>query len=271
MAKLTEREWAGVRADWETGAFSNRVLGEKWNLDESAIRHRSNRANQPGGAWVRDLDSAGKILEKATLRTLRGLSAETADIRTADEIRNDSTTRQMIREKIVDDVADELAHHQTQHMKRLESAKVLADIWAQCLETYLSPLPEGEVDSPAVVAAQAARAAAAERLLAGRTDSIAGGLQALVRMLESIQTQTRKALGVDDRIKRVEVTGANGQPIQHEHDVRVKPVDLGNLPTDKLILLYQAIQIMEGQQGRPSIPVPPTGPVIEGTAEHDNG
>ena len=259
MAKLTQKEWTSLRAEWETGAFSNRALGLKWGVDEAAIRQRARNANQEGGAWARDGSAMEKIHERATIRTIRDQSAEGAELRNANEVRADPVTREAIREQIIEEAATVLAEQTSQHLKRLEKAKTLADRWAGLLDTFLAPLPAGDPEtSPALKAAISERTEAAERLLAGRTDTIGGGLQALMRMLESIQKQTRVALGAEDRPKKVELTGANGGPMQTEnaHDVGV---DLAAMPTEKLALLYQAIQVLEGETARPPIPVPPGG------------
>ena len=259
MAKLTQKEWAAVRAEWETGALSNRALGAKYGVDEAAIRQRSRNANQEGGAWVREANAVDKIHERATIRTIREQSAEGAELRNANELRADPVTREELRERVIDEAADVMAAATSQHLKRLDKAKGLADTWAGLLHEFLAPLPPGDPEKDAAVkAAVERRTEAAERLLAGKNDSIGNGLQTLMRMLESIQKQTRIAMGVEDRPKKVEMTGAGGGPIQTEqaHDVGV---DLSAMPTEKLALLYQAVQVLEGQTERPPIPVPPGG------------
>ena len=243
MPSLNPDQWSVLRAEWETGAFTNRALAQKWGVDESAIRKRARDAKQEGGAWNRDPDSLDKIHERATIRTLRSQSAEGADELAAVQVRNDPVTREELRERIIDSAAEVLAVHTEQHLGRLEKAKGLADRMAEMLTVFLGPVPPGLPDDPRVQAVVQARTEAAERLLAGRTDSVGGGLQALMRMLESIQKQTRIALGAEDRPKKMQLSGPDGGPVQTETVIDFP--DLSSMPTEKLALVYQAVLALE--------------------------
>ena len=82
-------------------------------------------------------------------------------------------------------------------------------------------------------------------------------MAALGQLAERAQKIRRVALGMDDRPKKVELTGANGGPIE---TVGVQRIDYAAMPTAQLERIYAKVLLLAGEEGRPDIIVPPGGP-----------
>lgn len=201
--RLTEGRWLAIRAEWATGAFSTRALAAKAGVSEKAIRLRASDPRQAGGPWQRDGGTPRRQGRRmATVRTLRGSAEGRALLQAPVEAREAAEARRgiaacpesraAVREAVIETAAEALARHNLQHLRRLEALGALADRLGQLLADALAPTPKADEET-------STRAAEAGRLLlAGRGDGIGRLLMAHARMLESLQRQTRKALGLED-------------------------------------------------------------------------
>ena len=245
---LSEDRWRAIRAEWATGAFSTRALAAKAGVSEKAIRLRASDPRQEGGPWQRDGGTPRRQGRRvATVRTLRG-SAEgrallqvPADAREAAEARQRIAacpeTRAALREASIEGAAEALARHNLEHLRRLEALGALADRLGQLLEEALAPTHEGDE-------AAFTRAAEARRLLlAGRGDGIGRHLMVYAGMLESLQRQTRKALGVEDRARRAEPAGPPPMPLRAEPpQPEFDPSRLSDAQREKLLALAASLK-----------------------------
>jgi hypothetical protein len=103
-------------------------------------------------------------------------------------------------------------------------------------------------------------AIASLRRLLGDEGGLSSLLNSIIKLTESLQTQERKALGIDDRARRVEVSGPGGGAIRVGDAgaaLRSDAPDLSKLPTEELTALLTAANILDGARGRPPIPLPP--------------
>lgn len=206
---LTEDRWRAIRADWVTGAFSTRALAAKAGVSEKAIRLRAGDPRQQGGPWRRDGGTPRRQgRQVVTVRTLRGSAEGRALLQAPIDARAEAEarrrifacpeTRAALREVAIERAAEDLARQNLEHLRRLEALGALVDRLGQLLADALAPIPEGDEEATA-------RAARARRLLlAGRGDGIARHLVACATVLESLQRQTREALGLEDRARRAE-------------------------------------------------------------------
>jgi hypothetical protein len=300
--KLTPAEWAAVRAEYEAGAISTNALAKKYGISEGAVRKRAADTAQPGGAWRRsDLgpsidQAAARAAARAARKALenKAPTSDGANGANGDSAKGDSTNdegaivpsapqflpparqkpsyqnpttqefadpafRAALREEIIDGVAEALAKANSQHLEnRVGPLKGLFARLATLVSQAITTPDPNDLDA----VDRQARAQAA--LIVGRSDTLGSHLQALIKLSESIQQQERRALGVEERAKRVELSGPGGAPIQTEQMLPV--VDLTKLSTADMEALYQAALIVEGGRERPPVPSPPGDPpTIEGS------
>lgn len=217
----SEDRWRAIRAEWATGAFSTRALAAKAGVSEKAIRLRASDPRQEGGPWRRDGGTPRRQGRRTvTVRTLRGSAEGRAllqapvEARAAAEARRRVAacpeTRAALREASIEGAAEALARHNLEHLRRLEALGALADRLGQLLTDALAPTHGG--DEEAFTRAAEARLL----LLAGRGDGIGRHLVVYAGMLESLQRQARKALGVEDRERRAEPSGPPPMPLRAE-------------------------------------------------------
>jgi hypothetical protein len=209
---LTEDRWRAIRAEWATGAFSTRALAAKAGVSEKAIRLRAGDPRQEGGPWQRDGGTPRRQGRRVvTVRTLRGSAEGRALLQAPIDARAEAEerrriaarpeTRAALREIAIERAAEALARHNREHLRRLEALRALVARLRQLLWDALAPTPDGDEEA-AIRAAEARR-----RLLAGGNDSIARLLLVLARVLDSVQRQTHRALGLGDRVRRAEPPG----------------------------------------------------------------
>ena len=248
---LTDDRWRAIRAEWVTGAFSTRALAATAGVSEKAIRLRATDPRQAGGPWQRDGGTPRRQGRRTvTVRTLRGSAEGRALLQAPVHARERAEaerrtaacpeTRAALREALIEGAAEALARHNLEHLRRLEALGALADRLGQLLADALAPTHEGDEEA-------FTRAAEARRLLlAGRGDGIGRHLMVYAGMLESLQRQTRKALGLEDRERRAEPAGPpppppmplRAEPPQPEFD----PSRLSEAQREKLLALAASLE-----------------------------
>lgn len=291
VPKLTPEQWASLRVEYEAGGASNLALAQKYGVSEKAIRKRAADTTQPGGAWRRGSlgPSVQEAAHRAATRVARAEARKKADLAgdgpsegpndgpngegpsddgpsggsrsdlpvplkpsyryPSIQAMADPAMRAAMREEIIEGVAEALAKANSDHLEHRVGP--LKGLYRQLLKLLMEAMTTPDPDDREAVERQA-RAQAA--LIVGRSDTLGSHLQALIKMAESIQNQERRALGVDDRAKRVELSGPGGAPIQAEY---TPVLDLTRLSTEQMQLLFDAAQLMEGGRERPPIPLPP--------------
>lgn len=193
----TREEWQAVRAEWAAGVLSTRALAAKWGISEKAIRLRASDPRQEGGPWQRDPDASAR--KRMTLRRLRASPEGAALLRARARERerveimrrvaDEPETRQVLRDLVIEQAAESLAQANIAHLQRLKDLGSLIDRYLQLLHAFLAPAEDE--------AARERAAQAGATLLAGRRDDIARHLRTLAVVLESLQVQTLRALGLD--------------------------------------------------------------------------
>lgn len=253
-AQLTEAQWDAIRSAWETGSAA-RSLAAEFGVDESSIRNR-----QKKGGWVRDEAALERMQVRGQARTLLG-AADPASSREGiphpaacgtarDELTPED--RAALRDARVEAAADVIAQANLQALSKVSKLDRTFDRLTDLLDAALAkPASEDDVK---------AQAEALNVLLAGRGDSLMGVISTQAKLAETIQNQRRKALGMEDRPKRVEHTGPGGGPIETDTRTTVE-VDYSRFTTEELELMRAAAQVVEGRKSRPPIPMPPTGPI----------
>jgi hypothetical protein len=96
-------------------------------------------------------------------------------------------------------------------------------------------------------------------LLCSRGDSITGHLLAVTKLASEIQTITRKALGVADPPKQLNVNHQRQAPTKSTvSEERMQ--QLARMTTAQLSQIWHASRLLEGNTERPDIPMPPADP-----------
>jgi hypothetical protein len=176
-------------------------------------------------------------------------------------------TQEQIRSKVIEEAIGGILLAHTQHLEqRVGPLKSLFGRLYGLLEDALTA-PEGH-DVVGLDKRARARAALGD-------ESLVSHLQLLVKLSESIQTQERKALGMEGLpIRGPEALGMTKVPeevaqLAADAAAKLPAPDLSTLSTEDLQTLYDAALVLEGQKERPPIPVPPGRRVvqIEGQAE----
>jgi uncharacterized coiled-coil protein SlyX len=153
--------------------------------------------------------------------------------------------RAALREIAIDNAAEALARHNLEHLRRLKLFRALINRFGQLLWDAVAPIPEGDE-------AAATRAAKARRLLlAGRGDGIARNLVAYARLLESLQRQTHKALGLEDRVRRAEPPGPPPVP---PRTAALPALDLSQLSDAEMEALKTVAALLEDTRGEQPAP-----------------
>jgi len=252
---LTEERWRAIRAEWVTGAFSTRALAAKAGVSEKAIRLRASDPRQEGGPWQRQGGTPRRQGRRiVTVRTLRGSAEGRALLQAPIDARVEAEerrriaalpeTRAALREIFIESAAEALARHNREHLRRLEGLRALADRLRQLLWDVLAPIPEGNEEA-------ASRAAEARRLLACGGDGIARLLLVLAKLLESLQRQTHRALGVENRRRRA--APPRPSPVPPRAAARPK-LDLSRLSAAEMEMVMEAAAILEDTGGEQPAP-----------------
>lgn len=280
---LDEAGWEALRAEYRTTMASLRALARKYDVDESTIREK--RRKRPED-WNRDPRVAQAVQDEGHLRTLEGavrarvldapphtpphLRGRARGAGAAGEAAEEAVgiisdlvadARAAIEEVAADAQADLLARANLDHLTRTQKLKEIftrhAALLAAALEMpTLTPVADGSTNASLAPAQSAALA-----VLTGqsRSDTLAGHMQAAVAMAEKIQMQERRALGMDQGPKKLELSGPGGGPIESTTKGEIA-FDPTKLSTEQLAVLYEAGCVLAGSQERPPVPLPPADP-----------
>jgi hypothetical protein len=276
MPAISPEEWLALRAEWEVGAISNLALAAKYNVSEKAIRKRA-----VAEGWTRAPDALAAAQSAAVTRAVlehddasRGPTpppdpaetkgkpgsdpgsdrgSESSDHSDPSQEKNPGrAVSAEIRELTIDRVAEVMKVGVIRDLERIEMLEGTFGQLHRHVSSLLKVMTDGD---PEVEVLEA---------LAEGKDAIASKITAMTRLAESIQTQRRKALGMEDRPKRLELSGPGGGVIEHQHQVtqveRQLVLDFANMSTAELEAYQRLIAMMEGGTERPPIPAPPAGP-----------
>lgn len=278
MPALSPEEWLALRAEWEMGTISNLALAAKFNVSEKAIRKRAVSeawARSPAAlAAAQSAAVARAVLEHDQATRPKSEPSDQSDHReklasrgrsdplSAFSDRSDSEGEENIprvshvaeaRELTIDRVAEVMKVGVLRDLQRIDQLSETFDQLHRHVTKLLFVMTDHKDPDLEVL----------EVLAEGR-DALAPKITALTRLAESIQVQRRKALGMEDRPKRLELSGPEGGAIEHKHEVtreeKALVLDLQKMSTADLEAYQRLIEVMEGNTERPPIPAPPEDP-----------
>lgn len=281
MTHMNEAKRAALRAEWETGR-SNRDLARRYGMSEGIVRHWAKREN-----WQRDETAIETIHTRAQMLTVAHLTgpetprhatagcggiarpmtlatypAEPAIAQRPETVPHIGAAGagETYRELSMEMVAQALAAAQIAQLDRAAALARVFDQIAELLEPVLV-LVDPDVDPEA---ARKQSLALATLLPGGNSATLSSILLVWTRLAESIQTQERRALGVEDRPRRGAIAGSPSEPVQTENASKFKKpdfkLDLSKFSPAELETLLDAAAIMNGHEEPRPIGVPPTGP-----------
>lgn len=288
MPALTPEEWAALRGEWEVGATSNIALATRYNVSEKAIRKRAiaetwKRAPEALAA-AQAASVTRAVLEHDDHRRRSPKGGRAGPSRAAEppspppeprksvgsdhsdpptdckEIIPAGSISAEIREITIDRIAEIMAQGTRADLERIDKQAEVFDELHEHIMALLGRRGRASDDEPDRM----------EELLAaieGSKDTLAAKISAMTRLSESIQLQRRRAVGLEDKAKRVELTGADGGPIQQVSRVEHELVaDFSKLSTDQLEAFFDLARVLEGNTERPPVPAPPGDPVQDAGA-----
>ena len=279
MPALSPEEWLALRAEWEMGTVSNLALAAKFNVSEKAIRKRAvseGWARSPAAlAAAQSVAVARAVLEhdeasrpksepsdpsdrreKLAPKERSDHSSDFSDPSDPEDQENNQPTSLVAeaRELTIDRVAEVMKVGVLRDLRRIDQLSETFDQLHRHVTKLLFVMTDHKDPDLEVL-----------EVLADGKDAIASKITALTRLAESIQVQRRKALGMEDRPKRVELSGVDGAPIEHQHEVtqteRKLVLDFAKMPTAELEAYQRLVEFMEGGTERPPVPAPPEDPI----------
>lgn len=279
---LGDEVWAQVRREWE-GVDGERVtvpvLAKKYGVSDVAIYKRMRKVNQPGGPWVVTVTDTQKqtLGSLGLVKTAQRLRGEAPDGSVASEalkflrdVKDEGLTeeeaQQVVREMAMIEAADIIAEHNQAHLKRVgELTELMEDAFVMVRLLMLT-----DDEAAQLPASQQVRRKRAEALfLPSDMADITKAFRALTGMMESVQKQTRKALGLDSAKRAIPASEADPpRPSPFAPGAPEMPADefdITTLDTTQLEKLYEAVEIVQGQSKRDPFLVPPgTKRMIDG-------
>lgn len=292
MAALSPETWAAVRGEWEVGATSTNALAQKYGVSEKAIRKRA-----IAELWQRD---PGALIAAQNAGVMRGIVTHDqakrpakqprapivpppridGPVRGSEPLRSESsdphppqpesgpssldlaqrtareTVADDVRDRAVDYVAEIMAKGTVRDLERIDRMSETFDaLHRHVMEILEGPGPDVDPQDRELMEA-----------IAGSRDTIAAKVTAMAKLSESIQAQRRRAVGMDDRPRQVELSGPNGAPIQQVvREEKALVIDFAKLSTAQLEAYHDLALQLEGNTERPPVPAPPGDPgAIEG-------
>ncbi|TPG38556.1 hypothetical protein EAH89_29385 [Roseomonas nepalensis] len=265
MTKANEAKRAALRAEWETGR-GNRDLARRYGVSEGIIRHWVKREN-----WQRDWKAIEAIHTRAEMLTLAHFAdpkssegapaghgrithpaahpthstppsepTEAQRAGTGDGV-GAAGTGERLRELSVEMAARAMAEAQIGQLERAAALARIFDIIAGLIEVALVP-----VDADADPEGARKQSLALSTLLAGGNSSTLSKIILVwARLAESIQTQERRALGIEDRDRRVATLSGQSVPVQTESAPKPKELDISKLSSAEIDLLMEVSSIMQ--------------------------
>lgn len=268
MTKANEAKRAALRAEWETGC-GNRDLARRYGVSEGIIRHWAKREN-----WQRDWKAIEAIRTRAEMLTFAHFadpkaskgppaghgeitqpsahpthspqSAEPTEALRAGygEGVGAAGTGERLRELSVEMAARAMAEAQIGQLERAAALARVFDRMTGLIEVALVP-----VDADADPEGARKQSLALSTLLAGGNSStLSKTILVWARLAESIQNQERRALGVEDRARRVATASGQSVPVRTESAPKPKELDVSKLSPAELELLMEASSIIEAAE-----------------------
>lgn len=281
MIRMNEAKRAALRAEWETGR-SNRDLARRYGVSEGIVRHWAKAETwQRDGAAIETIHTRAQMLTFAHFADQQASGGTTAGCEGMAHPRTQAVhpvepteaqrsgpaadvgaagTQETLRELSAETRVQALAAAQ---IGQLDRAADLARIFDRLAELIQAAL--GQVDADVDPEAARKQSLALATLFAGGSSSnLASLLLVLTRMAESIQTQERRALGIEDRPKPEAMPGGQSEPVQTETASTVKKPDLRFdpskcSPADRKVL-RDADALINGYAVPRPIVMPPAGP-----------
>lgn len=252
MARLTDAQWAAIRAEWRTGAFSNVELAKKYGITEKAIRKRAITEG-----WIRDLGDAAEARAARKMIDRENPGSEGSEdgsdqggqsdpyrTRKSEEAIRKAGLLRLAEESVLEQLADQRATANLAALARAQDLTAVRNRYLGLIQDVMS----GDQEKVAL---------AGPVLLMGRGDSLSGAIKALAAVDESLQKVIRTALGMDREAKRVQISGPGGGPMQTEAKASF---DVSKLTTEQLVALSQVNAMLDGADIDRPPPRPPGEP-----------
>lgn len=205
-------------------------------------------SSQSAGAGVRGLGLT-RVRARETPARTSSVHETIGSAALKREVYAEPETRAALREEVIEQTAAAMAQHNLEVLDRLKQTKLVADRLA-CLILGALSGPEDGLE----------QRAARELLAACPKDSLCKLMQTLIRMQESIQNQTRKALGMD-------APPGSVRPAVPVQPTRAAPnlhgpseLDISELSVEQLAALVALAELVEASRGERPLPMPPRNP-----------
>lgn len=114
-------DWEALEVEYRTGKYSNRQLGAKFGVSESAIRYRAK-----GKGWQKDLSK--KVQQQTRIKSTQKAVVDT--VRKQREAQGSDVEAPLTEDEIVEAAAEHSATIITQHQKRIEKYQAIVDDFA---------------------------------------------------------------------------------------------------------------------------------------------
>lgn len=114
-------DWEALEVEYRTGKYSNRQLGTKFGVSESAIRRRAKLKG-----WEKDLSK--KVQQQTRIKSTQKAVVDT--VRKQREAQGSDVEAPLTEDEIVEAAAEHSATIITQHQKRIEKYQVIVDDFA---------------------------------------------------------------------------------------------------------------------------------------------
>lgn len=128
MPKISDVDWDAVEAEYRTGKYSNRQLGQRFGVSESAIRGRAKRY-----AWQKDLS---KVVQQQT-RIKSTQTAVTDKVREKREQSGSDLDAPLTDKEIIEAAAEQGATIIGQHQKRIAQYQGIVERFADQLSAQV--------------------------------------------------------------------------------------------------------------------------------------
>ena len=114
-------DWEALEVEYRTGKYSNRQLGAKFGVSESAIRYRAK-----GKGWQKDLSK--KVQQQTRIRATQ--NAVVDKVRKQREAQGADVEAPLTEDEIVDAAAEQSATIITRHQQRIDTYQIIVDDFA---------------------------------------------------------------------------------------------------------------------------------------------
>lgn len=122
-------DWEALEVEYRTGKYSNRQLGAKFGVSESAIRYRAK-----GKGWEKDLSK--KVQQQTRIRSTQKAVVDT--VRKQREAQGSDVEAPLTEDEIVNAAAEHSATIITRHQQRIDSYQTIVDDFAERIKEQVA-------------------------------------------------------------------------------------------------------------------------------------